>query len=111
MKSLGLALTALSHRTDDAVANAADARKAADAAAKAVADLQTSIAAAAASGAPARRSAEFEALQKRVAALETQAKSRARDPRQEQRQRQCRAACLERAGPAQRRQRRRALRG
>ena len=75
MKSLGLALTALNHRTDDAAANAADARKAADAAAKAVADLQTSTAAAAASGAAGTPSADVEALQKRVGALETQAKS------------------------------------
>jgi|SRR5579862_356293 len=75
MKSLGLALTALSHRTDDAAANAADARKAADAAAKAVADLQTSTAAAAASGAAGTPSADVEALQKRVGTLETQAKA------------------------------------
>ncbi len=75
MKSLGLALTALSHRTDDAVANAADARKAADTAAKAVADLQTSIAATAASGAASPPGADVEALQKRIGALETQAKA------------------------------------
>ena len=43
MKSLGVALAALSHRTDDAAANAAGARKAADAAEKAVADLQTAM--------------------------------------------------------------------
>jgi polyhydroxyalkanoate synthesis regulator phasin len=75
MKSLGLALTALSHRTDDASANAADARKAADAAAKAVADLQTSIATNAASSAAGVPQADIEALKQRVAALETQAKS------------------------------------
>jgi hypothetical protein len=75
MKSLGLALTALSHRTDDAAANAADARKAADAAAKAAADLQTSMATAAASGAASTPGADVEALQKRVASLETQAKA------------------------------------
>jgi hypothetical protein len=75
MKSLGLALTALSHRTDDASANAADARKAADAAAKAVADLQTSMATAAAGGAASAPGADVEALQKRVAALESQVKA------------------------------------
>ena len=75
MKSLGLALTALSHRTDDASANAADARKTADVAAKAVADLQTSMATAAASGAASAPGADVEALQKRVAALEIQAKA------------------------------------
>ena len=75
MKSLGLVLTALSHRTDDAVANAADARKAADTAAKAVVDLQTSMAATAASGAASPPSADLEALQKRIGALETQAKA------------------------------------
>jgi hypothetical protein len=75
MKSLGLALTALSHRTDDAVANAADARKAADAAAKAVADLQTSMATSAASGAAGTPGPDVEALQKHVAALETQTKA------------------------------------
>jgi len=75
MKSLGLALTALNQRTDTAAGNATDARKAADAAVKAVADLQTSIASSAASGAAGVPRADLDALQQRVAALETQAKA------------------------------------
>jgi hypothetical protein len=75
MKSLGLALTALSHRTDDAAGNAADARRAADAAAKAVADLKTSMQAATASNSPSVPRADIEALEKRVTTLETQAKA------------------------------------
>ncbi len=75
MKSLGLALTALSHRTDDASADAAAARKAADAAVKAVGDLQASMQQAAASNANTVPRADIEALDRRVAALETQVKA------------------------------------
>jgi len=75
MKSLGLALTALNQRTDAAAGNAADARRAADAAVKAVADLQTSMASSAASGAAGVPRADLEALQQRLAALETQARA------------------------------------
>jgi len=72
MKSLGTALAALSHRTDDAVGTAAAARAAADAATAAVADLKASMQAAAASNANRVPRADIEALTKRVAALETQ---------------------------------------
>lgn len=74
MKALGLALTALGHRTDTAAANAADARKAADAAQKAVTDLQTANAALA-TGAAAVPRADVEALDKRIVALETAVKT------------------------------------
>jgi len=74
MKALGLALTALSQRTSDAAGNAADARKAADAAMKAVSDLRASMQTAAANSASVPR-ADLEALEKRVGALETQAKA------------------------------------
>ncbi len=75
MKSLGLALTALSQRTEDAAGNAADARRAADAATKAVADLRASMQAATANNSPSVARADIEALERRVAALETQAKA------------------------------------
>jgi hypothetical protein len=79
MKSLGVALAALSHRTDDAAANTVDARKAADAAAKAVADLQASMKDAAANTAAGVPRAEIEALQQRIAALENSAKAARED--------------------------------
>jgi len=75
MKSLGLALTALNKRTDDASSNAAEARTAADAATKAVADLKASMQVAAASSAAGAPRADLAAIEKRVAALETQAKA------------------------------------
>jgi hypothetical protein len=75
MKSLGLALTALNHRTDEAAGNADAARKAADAATKAVADLQASVKAAAADTQPGVPRADIEALEKRMAAVENQAKA------------------------------------
>lgn len=68
MKSLGIALTALNRRSDDIAANAAQALERADAATKAVAELQTSIKAAASSG---PSSAELQALTTRIAALES----------------------------------------
>lgn len=75
MKSLGTALAALSHRTDDAAGNAADAKRAADAATKAVAELKSSVQAAAANNANSVPRADIEALAKRVGALETRAKA------------------------------------
>jgi hypothetical protein len=72
MKSLGIALTALNRRSDDIAANAAQARERADAAAKAVAALQSSLTAAASSG---PSSAELDALEKRIAALESAVRS------------------------------------
>jgi hypothetical protein len=72
MKSLGVALTALNHRTDDATANAAQAHERADAAAKAVAELQASFKAVV----PAELSrADIAALDKRIAALESAAQT------------------------------------
>ncbi len=72
IKSLGVALTALSHRSDDIAANAGQARERADAAAKAVADLQASIKANPPAGAVR---ADIEALDKRIAALESATQS------------------------------------
>ncbi len=72
MKSLGVALAALSRRSDDTAANASQARERADAAAKAMADLQASTKA----NAPAGASHEdIEALDKRIAALESASQS------------------------------------
>jgi hypothetical protein len=72
MKSLGVALAALNHRTDDAAANAAQARERADAAAKAVAELQASFKAVA----PTEVSrTDIAALDKRIAALESAAQT------------------------------------
>jgi hypothetical protein len=68
MKSLGVALAALSRRSDDIAANASQARERADAAAKAMADLQASIKATAPAGASHE---DIEALDKRIAALES----------------------------------------
>jgi hypothetical protein len=72
MKSLGVALAALSRRSDDIAANASQARERADAAAKAMADLQASIKATAPGGASHE---EIEALDKRIAALESASQS------------------------------------
>jgi len=75
MKSLGVALTALNRRTDDIAANTAQARERADAAAKAVADLQAAVQAAAKNSSSAILPAELDALQKRIAGLEQSAKA------------------------------------
>ncbi len=72
IKSLGVALAALNRRSDDIAANASQARERAEAAQKAVADLQTSIKANAPAGA-AR--ADIEAFDKRIAALESATQS------------------------------------
>ena len=72
MKSLGVALAALNRRSDDIASTASQARKRADAAAKAVADLRESMKTSASTGA-AR--ADIEALDKRIAALESAAQS------------------------------------
>jgi hypothetical protein len=71
MKSLGLALTALSHRNDDSAATATQARERADAAAKAVADLQASLQQAAANGPAGASPADIAALNARMTALES----------------------------------------
>ena len=72
IKSLGVALTALNRRSDDIAANTSQARERADAAAKAVADLQASIKSNAPAGAA---QADIEALDKRIAALESATQS------------------------------------
>ena len=72
IKSLGVAVAAINRRSDDIAANASQARERADTAQKAVADLQTSIKANAPAGA-AR--ADIEALDKRIAALESATRS------------------------------------
>ena len=74
MKSLGIALTALNRRSDEVAANAAQARERADAAAKAVTDLRTSVQETAKNSAGISP-AELDALQKRIAALEQSAKA------------------------------------
>ena len=75
MKALGIALTALNRRTDDASANASQVRERAEAAAKAVTDLQASVQDAAKSNTSGLSPAELDALQKRLAALEQSAKA------------------------------------
>jgi hypothetical protein len=75
LKALGIALTALNRRTDDATANASHARERADAAAKAVTELQVSIQEAAKSNTAGMSPAELDALQKRLAALEQSTKA------------------------------------
>lgn len=75
MKALGIALTALNRRTDDIAANASQARERADAAAKAVTELRASAQDAAKNGMAGISPAEFDNLQKRLAALEQSAKA------------------------------------
>lgn len=75
MKALGIALTALNRRTDDIAANASQARERADAAAKAATELRASAQDAAKNGMAGISPAEFDNLQKRLAALEQSAKA------------------------------------
>ena len=75
IKSLGIALTALTKRGDDVAASAAKAQQAADAAVKAVADLQASIQASVKSSGDGLSAAALEPLQQRIAALEQAAKT------------------------------------
>jgi hypothetical protein len=72
MKSLGVALAALNSRSDQTATTAAQARERADAAAKAVSDLQEATKTAAPGGAS---QADVDALGKRVAALESAAQA------------------------------------
>ena len=74
MKSLGVALAALSRRTDDVTANVGQARERADAAVKAVADLRASVQEAVKNFAGISP-AELDALQKRITELEQSAKA------------------------------------
>ncbi len=75
IKSLGIALTALNKRDDDVTASAAKAQQAADAAVKAVADLQASLQAVAKSSNGGLSVAALEPLQRRIAALEQSAQA------------------------------------
>jgi hypothetical protein len=77
MKSLGLALTALNHRSDDVAANTALAAERAAAAEKAVAELRSSVQIATTASA-GLSSADLDALQKRITGLE-QSTSAVRD--------------------------------
>jgi hypothetical protein len=74
MKSLGVALAALSRRNDDIAANADQARERADAAQKAIAELRASVQDAAKTSSAGITPAELEALQSRIAALEQSTK-------------------------------------
>jgi hypothetical protein len=74
MKSLGLALTALTRRNDDIAGNAVLARERAEAAEKAVTELRASVQDITKNSSAGIAPAEIDALQKRVAALEQSAK-------------------------------------
>jgi hypothetical protein len=78
MKVLGVAVTALNQRSDDASANATRAREQADAAEKAVTQLRGSVQDAAKDASAAVAPAQLEVLQQRLAALEQSGKA-ARD--------------------------------
>ena len=77
MKSLGVALAAVTKRNEDTAADAVQARAQAEAAVKAVTELRSSVQIASTATA-GLSSADFEALQKRIADLEQSAKT-ARD--------------------------------
>lgn len=75
MKSLGVALTALSQRSDSAVADAAAARAQAEAADKAVAQLRGSVQEAEKNTSPTIAPAELDAVRRRLAALDDAVKA------------------------------------
>jgi hypothetical protein len=79
MKTLGLAVTALNQRSDDASTSAAHAREQADAAEKAVAQLRSSVQDAAKDASAVVAPAQFDALQQRLAALEQSNKAARED--------------------------------
>jgi len=74
MKALGLALAALNRRSDDIAANATVARERAEAAEKLVTELRGSVQDAAKNTSAGISSAEFDALQMRIAGIEQSAK-------------------------------------
>ncbi len=74
MKSLGLALTALTRRSDDIAGNTALARERAEAAEKAVTELRASVQDITKNTSAGISPAELESLQKRMTALEQSAK-------------------------------------
>ena len=75
MKSLGVALTALNHRNEEIAGKAAQAQQRADAAEKAVSDLRASVQDVSKTANAGASSAELEPLQKRIDALEQQART------------------------------------
>lgn len=75
MKSLGIALTALTKRSDETAAGAAEARARADAAEKAVAQLRASMQDINKNTSGGLSPAEVDVVQKRIAALEQVAKA------------------------------------
>ena len=75
MKSLGVALTALTKRNDETAAGAAEARARADAAEKAVAQLRANVQDVTKNTAGSLSPAEVDVVQKRIAALEQVAKA------------------------------------
>jgi hypothetical protein len=75
MKSLGVALTALSRRSDTIAADASKAREGADAAQKAVADVRAGLNDAPRNTADAVPPGALDALQQRLAALEEKVKA------------------------------------
>jgi hypothetical protein len=79
MKSLGVALAALTRRSDDIAASAQQAQKRADAAALAVKDLQDNVQHATRAASAAVDPAALDALGKRIAALEQSAQSMRQD--------------------------------
>ncbi len=79
MKSLGVALTALTRRHDETAAGAAEARARAEAAEKAVTQMRASIQDVAKNASPGLSPAEVDVVQKRIAALEQTAKAQPTD--------------------------------
>ena len=79
MKSLGIALTALTKRHDETAAGAAEARARADAAEKAVTQMRASIQDVTKNALPGLSPAEVDIVQKRIAALEQTAKAQPAD--------------------------------
>jgi len=79
IKSLGVALTALTKRNDETAAGAAEARARADAAEKAVARLRASIQDVTKNSAGGLSPAEVDVVQKRIAALEQVANALPKD--------------------------------
>lgn len=79
MKSLGVALTALNQRSDDASATATRAREQADAAEKAVTQLRGSVQDVAKDASSAVAPAQLDALTQRLAALEQASKTARED--------------------------------
>ena len=79
LKALGLALTSLNRRGDDATANVALARDRAEVAEKAVAELRSSVQESAKNSSAGISAADLDALQKKIAGLEQAAKTSVAD--------------------------------